>query len=139
MRVVTFADGFVSTSPPDVEGRDQESYNILNNQTNATLFTIDSAQYKSAFIDFELTRSDGTNTYVQTGSMTLIYIGSSWVFTVGMTQNDEMVSDALSNAYNVSFLFTTATGVGTLKYNSGSMATPYTGKIKMLITRIKVV
>jgi hypothetical protein len=139
MRIITFADGFVSTSPPDIEGRDQESFNLLNNQTNTTLFTIDSAQYKSAFIDFELTRSDVSNSYVQTGSITLFYNGTNWIFTFGLTQNDEIISEALDNAYNVVFSFTNALGVGTLKYSSGNMGASYSGKFKILITRVKVV
>lgn len=139
MRVLTFADGFVSTSPPDVEGRDQETYNILNNQTNTTLFSIDSAQYKSAFIDFELSRSDSLGSYVQTGSITLFYNGTSWVFSFGLTQNDEIISESLTEVYNVVFSFTNALGVGTLKYSSGNMGASYTGKLRTLITRVKVV
>lgn len=139
MRILTFADGFVSTSPPDVEGRDQETYNILNNQTETTLFSIDSAQYKSAFIDFELSRSDSLGSYVQTGSITLFYDGSNWIFTVGITQNDEIISQSLDEIYNVVFSFTNALGVGTLKYSSGNMGESYTGKLRTLITRVKVV
>lgn len=139
MRILTFADGFVSTSPPDVEGRDQETYNILNNQTETTLFSIDSAQYKSAFIDFELSRSDSLGSYVQTGSITLFYDGSNWIFTVGITQNDEIISQSLDDIYNVVFSFTNALGVGTLKYSSGNMGESYTGKLRTLITRVKVV
>lgn len=139
MRVLTFADGFVSTSPPDVEGRDQETYNILNNQTNTTLFSIDSAQYKSAFIDFELSRSDSLGSYVQTGSITLFYNGTSWVFSFGITQNDEIISESLTEVYNVVFSFTNALGVGTLKYSSGNMGASYAGKLRTLITRVKVV
>lgn len=139
MRVLTFADGFVSTSPPDVEGRDQESYNILNNQTNTTLFSIDSTQYKSAFIDFELSRSDSLGSYVQAGSITLFYDGTNWLFSVGITQNDEIISESLDEPYNVVFSFTNSLGVGTLKYSSGNMGASYTGKLRTLITRVKVV
>jgi hypothetical protein len=139
MRVLTFADGFVSASPPDVEGRDQESYNLLNNQTNTTLFSIDSAQYKSAFLDFELSRSDVSDSYVQTGSITLFFDGTNWIFSFGLTQNDEIISDSLDNPFNVVFSFTNALGVGTLKYSSGNMGASYNGKLKVLITRVKVV
>jgi len=139
MRIVTFADGFVSTSPPDVEGIGQESYNILNNQTTTTLFSIDSAQYKSAFIDFELSRSDSLASYAQTGSITLFYDGSNWIFSFGVTQNDEIISDSLAEDFNVVFSFTNALGIGTLKYSSGNMGASYAGKLKLLITRVKVV
>lgn len=139
MRVVTFADGFTSTSPPDVEGRDQESYDILNNQTDTELFDIDSLQYKSAFIDFELSRSNDTESYLQTGSMVIFYDGSDWILIPGMTQNDEILSNSLVDPQNVTFSFTNAAGIGTLSYSSGNMDEPHVGKLKLLITRIKEV
>lgn len=139
MRVLTFADGFISTIPPETSGIAQESYNILNDQTDTNLFTIDSTQYKSAFIDFELTRSTSSESYIQTGSIVFYFDGTDWQLITGLTQNDDIISSSLDEAYNVSFSFTNDAGIGTLKYSSGNMVGTYQGKLKLLITRVKVV
>jgi len=139
MRTVNFADGFVSTSPPDVEGIAQENYNILNNQTNTSLFTIDSTDYKSVFIDFELTRSDVSDSYLQTGSLVLFYNGTSWQYSTLLTQNDDLLAASISLPKEVVLSLVTASGVGTLRYSSGNMGASYSGKIRMVVSKVKVV
>lgn len=139
MRTVNFADGFVSTSPPDVEGIAQENYNILNNQVNATLFTVDASEYKSVFIDFELTRSDVSNSYLQTGSIVLFYNGTSWNYSTLLTQNDDILSASLALPKDVVLSMVTASGVGTLRYSSGNMGASYLGKIRMVVSKVKVI
>jgi hypothetical protein len=137
MRTVTFSDGFVSTAPPIV-GADQETYPIDNNQAATTLFTIDSAVYKSAFIDFELTRKDDFSSYIQTGSINIFFNGTEWIYSVLMTQNDDILSSALDMPQNVMLTFTTLSGVGNLSYSSGAMLSGHAGSFKATITRIKV-
>ena len=139
MRTVNFADGFVSTSPPDVEGIAQENYNILNNQVNATLFTVDASEYKSVFIDFELTRSDVSNSYLQTGSIVLFYNGTSWDYSTLLTQNDDILAASLALPKDVVLSMVTASGVGTLRYSSGNMGASYLGKIRMVVSKVKVI
>jgi len=139
MRTVTFADGFVSTSAPIVEGIEQETYNILNNQTNTSLFTIDSADYKSVFIDFELTRSDVSDSFLQTGSMVLYYDGTSWQYSTLLTQGDDLIAASITLPEEVTISMVTALGVGTLRYSSGNMGASYAGKIRMIVSKVKVI
>jgi hypothetical protein len=139
MRTVTFADGFVSTSAPIVEGIEQETYLIENNQLATDLFSIDATQYKSAFIDFELSRSDDVSSYIQTGSLVLFYDGTSWNYSILMTQNDDILAETIVEPYNVVLTFTTSGDVGTLRYASGSMFSSYTGQLKAIVSKVKVV
>lgn len=139
MRTVTFADGFVSTSAPIVEGIEQETYNILNNQTNTSLFTIDSADYRSVFIDFELTRSDVSDSFVQTGSIVLYYDGASWQYSTLLTQGDNLIAASISLPEEITISMVTALGVGTFRYSSGNMGASYAGKIRMIVSKVKVI
>jgi hypothetical protein len=140
MRVINFADGFVSTAVPivDDDGAALETYLLLNNQTNTTILTIDSLSFKSAFIDFEITRKDVSNSYIQTGQLSLYHTSTGWVYSIGMTNNDDIVSYSIDNPFNVVFSFTNSGTVGTLRYSSGNMGSSYEGKLKILISRVKI-
>jgi hypothetical protein len=143
VRIVTFSDGFTSSSEPTVEGGTQEDYPILNNQSSfidfaPNVFSIDSAIYKSAFINYELERFDSGFVYLQAGSFIMSFDGTTWQLQYGSYQGDDLIVDTLVNAQDVELEFSTLSGVGSLKYKSGSMGSGYAGNLKMLITRVLV-
>lgn len=134
MRVVTFADGFVSTAPPVIEGVFQQDEDLLNNVSDQQLITIED-DYRSAFIDFEISRSDSFGSFAETGRLTLVFKDGLWNFALGLTQGDEIIGS--SNPEGVSFSIENSAGVGILKYTSGNMGSSYFGKIKLIITKVK--
>ncbi len=139
-RVVDFVDSFSSATAPTTYGGTQENYLILNNQAVAlALFTIDASDFKSAFISFELERTDISNEYRQVGHIVLDYDGANWNFNLGNYQGDSIINDTLANIYNIVLSITTSVGVGSLKYTSGNMSTSYSGNMKIFITRIVIV
>lgn len=135
-RIVTFSDSFESATEPSIEGLVQENYTILNNATDESILTIDSSVYKSAFIDFELKRSDETDSFIETGSLQLIYDGSSWNYAKNISINSELLVTSLENPEHVVLSFQTTDGVGELKYTSGNMGSSYEGTLKISIVRI---
>lgn len=141
-RIISFADGFTSGSTPTLSGPSVEEYVIANNQASAvsfsTAFTIDGSDYKSAFVNFELFREDVSNEYLQAGSFILSYDGTNWALEFGSFDGAEIVSDALTNAYNVILQVSTSVGVGEIKYRSGNMGSSYVGTLKLSITRIAI-
>jgi len=140
LRIISFSDGFTSSSPPDVTGSAQEDFLILNNQAAAlSFYTIDALNYKSAFISFELSRSETGQEYRQAATMILSYDGTNWLLNVGNYQGSELISDSLTNPRNITLSVTTAAGIGSIKYTSGNMGAGYTGTLKASITRIVTV
>lgn len=147
VRVLNFADGFKSSTPPVLTGSATlEPYDIANGASGQTLFTINAAQYKSAFVNYELERSylDGssvTHAYIQRGQLILAYKDSSWSVSFGPLKDDDddllrRLDETLTSPEQVKLYFTTATGVGSLKCDAGTMGAGYEGKIKLNIVRI---
>lgn len=136
MRVVSFADGFTSSTAPSFQGFIQENYSILNNQslTNISGLAFDSSLYKSVFIDFEIERI-GTSTYRQSGSMTLVYNGS-WSITFGNYQGDSIIEDVLSQDYGITLSVVGATGQ--LQYSSNNLPGHTSSKIKLYVLKVAV-
>lgn len=135
MRVVTFADGFVSTTPPVLEGEVSESYTLLNNQSspaNISGLIINSADYKSAFVNYEIERI-GTTTYRQVGSFIAVYNGT-WSITFGNFQGNEVIADSLVNPENITISINASTGQ--VSYTSGNQAGHTSSKLKIYITKV---
>lgn len=138
-RIISFSDGFTSSSTPVVTGGAQENYTILNNQSSPlSLFTIDSADFKSAFISFELEREDVSNEYRQVGNIALSYDGTNWLYTLGNYQGSDIIVTTLSLAKDVKLEISTSVGVGDFKYSSGNMGASYSGNLRISITRIAI-
>ncbi len=135
-RIVTFADSFVSATEPSLEGINQEDYVIQNAAVNQTLFTIDESVYKSAFFDFEIIRSDDSDAYAEVGRFQLLYDGINWNFAQGISTGSQVINSEIDESYNVVFSMTTLSGVGSLKYSSGTMGANYSGTLKISISRI---
>lgn len=140
-RIVSFIDSMSSVSVPLVTGGSQEDYTIANNQVAAaTIFTVDSASYKSAFFSFELFRSETvlavTTSFLQAGTGILSFNGTAWELSIGNYQGDDLIQDALTTDETITLSVSTASGVGSLQYTSGNMLAVYAGEIKMFITRI---
>lgn len=134
MRIVTFADGFVSTAPPAAEGQYQQSSEVVNLALNEPLLTMTS-EYRSAFIDFEISRTDIFSSFVETGRLTLVFKDNLWNFSVGLTQGDEILNS--DEPQGVSFSIENVAGQGILKYTSNEMGASYVGSIKMIISKVK--
>lgn len=143
-RVVDFADGFYSASAPVVTGGQQERFEILNNannesleDSNGNLFEIDSIEYLSAFINYELVREDDSDSFIQSGQMQMVCVDGVWQLTFGNYDGDRMLLDSVSSPQDVSFAVTNNSGVGGISYSSGDMTgTDYEGVLRMSITRI---
>jgi hypothetical protein len=135
--VVSFADGFTSGSSPNIEGSGQEDFVILNNQSSSLeIFTLDSVDFKSAFVNFELTRKDVSNEFRQAGQFILSYNGSAWTMNVGNYQGSDLIADSLTSSEKITLTVTTSLGVASVKYTSGNMGSSYTGELKCSFTRI---
>lgn len=135
MRVVTFADGFVSTTPPVIEGEVRETYTLLNNQSspvNISGLIINSAEFKSAFINFEIERI-GVSTYRQVGSFIAAYNGS-WSITFGNYQGDQIINDSLVVPQNITLSIDASTGQ--VSYTSGNQTGHTSSKLKIYITKV---
>jgi hypothetical protein len=139
-RVVTFADGFSASSMPTLTGGTQEDFNINNNQAAPyALVAVDAADCKSAFIDFELSRYNGSTEFRQSGSMIASYDGTDWILNISNYQGDDMVQDAITSVEHVVFSIGTVAGLGTIYHTSGNMATVHYGKLRTFITRISAI
>jgi hypothetical protein len=136
MRVVTFADGFVSTTPPDVNGLDQENYTLLNDQavTNITGLLFDSSEVKSVFFTYELERI-GTTTYRQSGQFIAAFNGT-WSLTFGNYQGDSIIEDTLTQDYG--FVISIDSASGQIKYESGDQAGHTSSKLKLFTLKVVV-
>lgn len=135
MRVVTFADGFVSTTPPVIEGEVRETYTLLNNQSSPASITgliVDSNAVKSAFINFEIERI-GTSTYRQVGSFIAVYNGS-WSLSFGNYQGDQIINDTLDNTENITLSINATSGQ--ISYTSGDLPSHASTKFKIYITKV---
>jgi hypothetical protein len=131
-RVVTFADGFSSVSPPQTVVA-VEQYNILNNTTLGSILTLNSTFYKSVFFDYELRRSSSLGTFLQAGSAIASYNGS-WSLSFGNFQGDDIIKSIPSLPEEVNIQLNSVTGE--LKYDSLNMTgTGYTGTLKLSIVR----
>lgn len=136
-RLLQFSDGFTSASAPSIiGGPSQEDFVISNAALGTTLLTFDSAIYKSIFFNFTLERSDVGSTFVQNGKGIIGFDGTDWSITFGNFQDSDMVTDETPLVEQVKFYMTTALGVGSLKYDSGTMGSSYFGNILFSFTRI---
>jgi hypothetical protein len=139
VRVVEFADSFVSASEPSIEGAGQENYVIENNATNEIIFSIDSENYQSAFLSYELIRKDESTFFIETGEMQLIYNGTEWNYARNIFINDEIFVSEITSPEHVVLSMVTTDGVGDLVYNSGNMGLNYEGTFRISIVRIVTV
>lgn len=136
-RIASFADGFTSATAPTLEGASQDDYTLLNNQASATDVTglvFSSVEYKSAFLDFTLTRSDDTPLlFTQTGSAIASYDGSTWSLEFGNFIGDSLIQDTLTNDEHV---ILSITGVGQVQYQTGNMGTGHSCELSISSIRI---
>ena len=139
-RVLSFADGFTSSSAPTLAGGSiLETYVIANAATSGALFTIDKTLYKTYFADYELRREDVSNKYIQSGSVVFINDGTNWSISLGVFTGTDMMrdsSESLVSPYDVKLSINASTGVVT--YDSGTMGGTYSGTLKLNITRITI-
>jgi hypothetical protein len=135
-RIINFADGFTSATEPSIEGLDQENYVIANNAVSTELFTINASVYKSAFFNFELIRSDDTNSYIESGEFKVLFYEGQWNIVKSISIGHEMFSSSIDEAFNVQIYMDTTGDVGSIKYNSGEMGNNYSGSLKISISRI---
>ena len=136
-RILSFADGFTSSTAPLISGTaTQEDFVITNNVTGTTLLTIASASYKTAFFDYNLMRTDVGGVYIQQGAGIMSYDGTDWTVTFGNYIGSDLIVDTSPTTNQVKFYMTTSTGVGSLKYDSGAMGGSYSGEVSFAITRI---
>jgi len=135
MRVVTFADGFVSTTPPTIEGEVRETYTLNNNQvapTNITGLVFDSSECKSVFFNYEIERI-GTATYRQVGSFIAVYNGT-WSLSFGNYQGEQIINDTLVDPENITL--TISPSSGQLSYTSGNQPGHVSSEMKIYITKV---
>jgi hypothetical protein len=138
LRIVSFTDGFTSSTAPIVQGFVQENYTILNNQSSdVSLFTFNSTSYTSIFVDFQLVRNDSLNKFSQFGTLTIFNDGTAWNLSVGMYNNSDIIQDSITNPEHITLTVSNSGTVGSLNYKSGNMGSSYSGTFKIMATRIK--
>jgi hypothetical protein len=137
-RIVDFADGLTSASPPDISGGSIEEYEIENDQsTFADLgISMDEAEHVSAFGSIVLTREDDSPSYyTQTVDFKVIWDGSEWVLEFGSYVGDSVIEETLDSDFGIEFQMSG----GDLQYKSGDMSGgSYVGSAKVSITRISL-
>ena len=135
-RIVSFADGFSSASAPDVVGGAQEVYTLLNNQATTAIsgLIFSSSAYRTAFIDYELSRVGGA-TYRQSGSIIVSFNGT-WSLSLGNYQGDSIIEDTLLNTQSITLTINSSTGQ--ISYSSGNLASHTSSSLKLNIVRIAV-
>ena len=137
MRILSFADGFTSSTAPTLAGGSLvETFTIANNTTAGALLTFDSTEFKTIFAEYELTRADVGGVYIQQGTIIFAYSGTSWAFQPGNYTGVDMIVDTIANAYEIKLTINSITGVVT--YDSGNMSTSYSGGLKLNLTRIAI-
>lgn len=137
-RILQFNDGFTSSSAPDISGATlYEPYTILNATLGGSLFTIDSTEHTTAFVQYELSRSDVSNTYYQQGTFILAYDGTTWAIVPGNYVGVPMLKDTTESIDNPWEIIIDISGSGVLTYDSGNMGLSYNGVLKLNITRIQ--
>lgn len=138
-RLVSFIDGFTSVSAPTISGGSQEDFNINNNQVSPyALVAFDATDCKTVFMDFELSRYNGSSEFRQSGSLIMSYDGTDWLLSFGSYQGDDMIRDSITSLEHVVFTVGTVAGLGTLYHTSGNMATVHFGKLRTYTTRITI-
>jgi hypothetical protein len=138
-RIISFSDGFTSSTAPILAGGSLfEEYTILNATLGGTLFTIDSSLYKTAFVDYELIREDSGNTYIQQGSFILAYDSTTWAIVPGNFTGVDMLRDTTESITNPYEIILDISSLGVLTYDSGNMGVSYVGTLKLNITRVAV-
>jgi hypothetical protein len=143
-RLVTFADGFTSATPPDVTPGAQEDYIILNNQAayvplldnSGNQLILDSTKHKSVFADFELERVQGATIYRQSGTFMIILGLTGWEIQYGNYIGQDLLQiSGLASPEHVELAVDSVTGHVT--YISGSLIGS-TSILKTIMTRILI-
>lgn len=133
-RVITFSDGFTSTTAPIIGGAPQSTYTIANNTAGGSLFIQDYTLSRTVFIDYELIRTTSLGTFVQTGSLILHY-STAWSLSEGNYSGDEMIVSSILNNEHIKVSLNLVTGA--LTYDSGNMlGTGYVGTFKLIVTKV---
>jgi hypothetical protein len=131
-RVISFADGFTSSSAPTISSGSEESFTLNNNQA-ATNIGIDLSGYRAAFVNYSIRRSDTVTTVEQSGDIVFHYDGAAWNIERGNYVGDSVLADSIVNTYDV-VLSMSGTNV---RYATGNMVGgTHTCTIKMEIVRL---
>ena len=135
-RVVTFPDGFTSSSAPSIIGGSQENYTVLNNQTSAALtgFILDSSLYKSAFVTLEIERN-GAVSFRQIIQGQFVYDGADWFLTTGNSSGDDLLNSSITSPEMISL---SIDSLGDISYSTGNLSGHTSSKLKFSIVRISV-
>lgn len=135
-RLVTFPDGFASSSAPSIAGGSQENYTILNNQSGTALtgFNLDPALYKSAFATLEIERN-GAVSFRQIIQLQFVFDGADWLLTTGNSSGDDLLNSSITSSEMVSLSIDSA---GDITYSTGNLSGHTSSKLKFSIVRISI-
>jgi len=127
-RILTFSDGFTSSTAPTVTGASEETYTLNNNQstTNISGLLIDPTDFTTAFFNYELERI-GSSTYRQSGQFQIVWNGSSFSLSFGPFDGDNLMGiDTTLSVLNS----------GQFQYSTVNLTGHTSSKLKIFITRI---
>jgi hypothetical protein len=137
--VVGFADGFTSSSSPELIGLGNEYYPLLNNQSSTQNITgLDLDGYSSAVATFEVERFNNSLSYRQSGTLNFHYDSNTdtWSVTIGAYVGDDILKTVLTNDEDVVLSIDNDGQVG---YKTGNMnATGYEGNLKINLNRVNI-
>lgn len=135
-KIVSFADGFSTSTPPSVESAGQEVFPILNNQSVAQLLE-DISPYTSLFAQFELERMVTGTLKRQVGEFIISYNGATYDINIGNYQGDNLIRTAAEGVTLPEEIVLQVSGAGLFQYLSGNMVgAAYVGNLKMQLTRV---
>ena len=141
-RIVTFYDGFLSATPPDIDGAVTDTYEISNNTiVDNFIINFDTTAYYTYFIEYELERSVTGTQYRQAGTMIVYFDGTNANVTFGNYVGDDMLVAGVPTGNQVKFAIaqSTPSTLWRMYYHSGEMVgSGYVGNLKVSITRIRV-
>ena len=147
-RAVTFPDGITAATPPDVTPGSQESFPILDNQsvytpllnTDGDQLVLDESDCVSAFIEYELARSNLTDSFIQMGRINAIKDPTTgWMIVPGNYIGSDLIQeddDTIDNDQEIILSIDSTTGEVTYKSGALTGGVDYVGNLILIITRI---
>jgi hypothetical protein len=135
-RVITFSDGFTSSSAPSVSAGTVEAYPLLNNVTLTEIpgLIFESENVKSVFIDYEIERI-GSSTYRQAGVFQAVF-NDTWSLSFANYQGDSILDTDLETDYSM-YLAIEPTD-GQILYVTSDQDGHISSEIKLNILKVSV-
>lgn len=133
--IVSFVDGFTSSSAPNLTGIGTELYTLANNQ--ASLINVSGLLFtgNTSAVGFIEVERIGAVTYRQVIQVNFTYDGTSWSIELGSYDGNDILQTSSITSTEQILLSMSGTQV---QYRTGNLASHVSSKIKVSLTRFNV-